>query len=201
VSDIITAGDISTGQWIDAYTAHLEGVAEAVSSSELRREMVKAIDHAQADVRKADTEENNIILDQQKNALFRSGLGKFDREAFNLIRQLWKKCAEGIKSTGLCLSEQIDVEQKPSGDVTFSQGKSKITCPLQMAEVMMAFLKFCAKRSEESRESPLEYTKRLLADQGITKDNWFAHAANTAIADPWADERLPGEAVSKILLP
>ena len=201
MSGLIQAGDISTGQWIDAYTAHLEGVAEAVSSSELRREMVKAIDHAQADVRKADTEENNIILDQQKNALFRSGLGKFDREAFNLIRQLWKKCAEAIKSTGLLLSEQIDVEQKPSGDVTFSQAKAKITCPLQMAEVMMAFIKFCAKRSEESRESPLEYTKRLLADQGITKENWFAYAANTAISDPWADERLAGDAVSKILLP
>jgi hypothetical protein len=196
---MLTAAQITTQQWIDAYTAHLEGVAEATSSTHLKKEMTKALDHAVADARQSGKEEDHIIVAQQRDVLARSGLGHFDREAFALIRQLWKECATALKTTGFILAEPIDVEQNPS-EWVFTQFKAKIRCPLQMAQVMMAFLTFVNKRSEESRESPLDYTKRMLAEQGITKDNWHLHAHNTALTDPWADERGP-EGVRKILLP
>jgi hypothetical protein len=197
----IAAEQITTAQWIDAYTAHLEGVAEATSSTALRKEMVKALDTATNNARADSSEENVTILQQQQDAMNRSRVGLFNREAFALVMQLWKQVAQAIKSAGFILSEDIDVEMLPSGEYAFSQFKNRVRCPNEMGQVFLAFVKFCAARSEESRESPNDYVKRVLAGQGITKDNWHIYADKTAIADPWADERDAAAEVRKIIIP
>jgi hypothetical protein len=38
---------------------------------------------------------------------------------------------------------------------------------------------------EEKAPDPVEYTKQMLADQGITAENFHLHADKLAIQNPW----------------
>lgn len=193
--------DVTTSQWIEAYTAHLEMVAEAAASPLLKRELTKAAEHARADARADGTEDNIRIMQQQEHVLATSGVGRINMEALNLVRQLWREVAGAVKTAGFCLSLDIQCEQKPSGEWSFEQAGSRLRMPDQMGQVFLAFVKFVSTRSEESQESPNEYVKRILAQQGVTKENWHQHVGRfTGLRDPWADERAAPD-IGKILLP
>lgn len=181
--------NLTTQQWVDAYTVYLDSIAEAVDNPRLIHLLQDACkeldDRAQASQNFMDYQ-----LAQEQRRIFEiSGLGKFSNEAYTQTLQAWRNVAHALLLHGYDLAEDIEFEQlspfrwkihqKAHGD------HLQWECSDFEATVLFAFLSFVFSLS--CTESPISYVRRTLQKQGITKENWSLHAHRLMIRNPWEE--------------
>lgn len=180
--------NLTTQQWVDAYTVHLESVAEATASARLRSIVVDACREARSRAISTGDAEDYRILAEQTRVLERSGVGRFDLQSYMMTKEYWKTVAHHLVSLGFNLDVDIDIEQVGVDRWRISQQglDAHWECATPVMQVLCAFVSFVEHFSRF--ESPVAYVRRVLESQGITKETWPMHAARLAIRNPWEGE-------------
>ncbi len=198
-------------RWVDAYTVHMESRAEAMADPSIKQRITAAVqelkkDRANATSDKEREEFDRAIVNQQ-NVL--DQLGQFDLEAYKDISTRWKSIRSDLLSSGWDMRQQIDFFRMSNGDLHVSQKsalqkkhmriREKVSGGAGLTEadlgpgivwhpataaVAITFFKFVFD-SQQSVPDPLEYTRRMLEQQGITEENFDQHADKLAIQNPW----------------
>lgn len=180
----------ATLAWADAFTVQQEAVAEAKNSPQLRASIADAITKAEGALRDAATDQeredargalaNQRRIQQQMT---------FDPEAFREGMQRWRFIRADLTHLDWDLTKPIEVEALPGGKFKLWQAGSDLHAEWGEAHFAVAsmFFKFVSD-TQAAAPDPVEYTKRMLSEQGITADNFHEHADKLAISNPWKSD-------------
>lgn len=173
--------------WADAFTIQQEAMAEAKNNPQLRASVADAITHAESALRDATTDEaraeaRDLLANQRR---IQQQLA-FDPEAFRNAMQLWKSVRADLLHLDWDLAKAVEVEALPGGRFKLWQQGSDLHVEWDQAHFNVAamFFKFVSD-TQGAAPNPIEYTKRMLAEQGITEANFHEHADKFAIQNPW----------------
>lgn len=176
--------------WADAFTLQQEAAAEAKANPQLRAAVQDALKQAESALKEATTDEARKearrAVDNQKQVL--QAL-TFDGEAFRAGMLSWKVVRADLAHIDWDMTKEIQGESLPGDKVKFWQAGSLVHAEWTGAEARVAMLFFSFVRQHQAAD-PMEYTRRMLAEQGITKDNFHLHADKLAISNPWAEQPL-----------
>lgn len=179
---------LTTQQWVDAYTVHLESIAQAVADARLRATLVDACQEARARAQMTGDPEDHRIFMEQVHVLTRSGVGRFDAERYAETKARWRTVSHHLLSLGFDLYEDIDIERLSTDRWRISQASTRAQweCSTEEMQVLCAFVSFVQHFSQF--ETPVAYVRRTLERQGITKETWPFHAHRLMIRNPWEGE-------------
>lgn len=179
---------ITTRLWVDAYTMHLEGTAEAIASPQVRKSAVDALRQAKAalavEVNEEKADQLRAVIGNQEQVLME--IGTFNLEAYRDLMARWRSVREQILRLGWDLTQDLDfTPNQKTGFVDISQGRG-LRQPFMPgeAQIALAFIQFV--NANQDKFDPLSYTKKVLTRQGITAENFDEHSDRLAITNPWA---------------
>ncbi len=176
--------------WIEAYTATLEASIDAAMNPEIVAETQDALKSAQAQVQAATNQHDRLHAQSvaQNQSRINSIMGKFSVEAHQIMKQIWQRAARELIAASWDLDEPINfhVEQTDQR-LRFWQGESPlkdfIILPREESALVLKFLRFVEANSPNF--NPVDYTKAMLAKQGITEKNFHEYADKLGITNPW----------------
>lgn len=180
---IIAPGNFKTmATWTDAFTMMLEAAAEARNNREIIGAVNEAAKEAKFAARDLPTE-NNKALDANQRSIAKQM--EFDLHRHKQVMARWNACKRKLIATGWDLSADIGFEQQPDGRFKVWQADERggEIFAQEDGHALMAFLKFVHDTS--TKVDPVEYTKQMLAAQGITEQNFDQYKDQLAITNPW----------------
>jgi hypothetical protein len=178
---------MSLAQWLDAYSATMECIADAKNNATLQKVLKEQIKQLKSDVAQLNTENNRSLLHNQE--IINMAMG-FSNVVHKAKLQLWKEIRKDITAASWNLAEDVHyAEETKGGYLRFWQGDGDrrdlgFVVDRQKALVAIQFLKFVVQQSQDT--NPVEYTKKMLLAQGINEHNFHKHADAIAFPNPWA---------------
>jgi hypothetical protein len=178
---------MSLAQWLDAYSATMECIADAKNNVTLQKVLKEQVKQLKSDVAELNTENNRSLLHNQE--IINMAMG-FSNEVHKAKLQLWKEVRKDITAASWNLAEDVHyAEETKGGYLRFWQGDGDrrdlgFVVDRQKALVAIQFLKFVVQQSQDT--DPVAYTKKMLLAQGINQHNFHKHADAIAFPNPWA---------------
>ncbi len=178
--------------WINAFTCVQECAADAADNSEIKRSVDENLKLLRARVKEKADPQAPAILAQQE--LIKRQMFMHRPEIHRQLMDLWRGTAKEIVSYAWNLLEDVHYrEEFKGGKLLFWQGdpadmspNGKIRVERTSAVLIIRFLKFVASCSDKS--TPIEYTKRMLREQGIDETNFHLYADSLAFPNPWTSQ-------------
>lgn len=177
---------MSLVQWLDAYSATMECIADAKNNPELQKVLKEQVKQLKSDVNDLNTQNNRSLLANQQ--IINQAMG-FSNEVHKLKLALWKEVRKDITAASWNLAEDVHyAEETKGGYLRFWQGDGDrrdlgFVIDRQKSVVAIQFLKFVVAQSRDT--DPIAYTKKMLLAQGINAQNFHLHADAIAFPNPW----------------
>lgn len=178
---------MSLVQWMDAYSATLEAIAEAKNNPTLLKVLKESAKSLRSDVKELPTENNRSLLHNQE--MINQAMS-FSLEVHKAKLQLWKEVKKDIAAASWNLADDVHyAEETKGGYLRFWQGDGDrrdlgFVIDRQKSLIVIQFLKFVVAQSSQET-NPIEHTKKMLLAQGINAENFHKHAAAIAFPNPW----------------
>jgi hypothetical protein len=177
---------MSLVQWLDAYSATLECIADAKNNANLQKTLKEQVKQLKSDMAEANTQNNRSMLHNQQ--MINMAM-EFNNDVHKVQLRLWKEVRKDITAGSWNLAEDVHyAEETKGGYLRFWQGDGArrdlgFVIDRQKALMAIRFLKFVVAQSQDT--DPVEYTKRMLLAQGINQHNFHKHADAIAFPNPW----------------
>lgn len=177
--------------WCDAFTLHLDAVAEARNDPRMRASMADALKRTASEAKRTASEQDVHALRNQQAIARQATIGSSPEE-HREVKAIWKRVKAEMLGTGWDISEEIHIARDPAdprGCCVWqgpeeSPPKGCLKLPLSLGGMVRRFLLFIAENSQKL--DPVAHTKQVLEAQGITEKNFHQHADRLAITNPWA---------------
>lgn len=170
----------SMTQWCDAYSICIEVQAQAAHDPHMRAEL--------ADASKKLRKEGHKELSENQDAVS-AVLAKMTMDDYHEKAARWRDLRHTVMAAGWDLAQDITFEQvmepKP-GILVFQNEERDKGLIFGGLEGMMVhdFLEFVRTTSEQNTD-PRAYVRAALEAQGVTEQNFDAHARDLWIENPW----------------
>jgi|HubBroStandDraft_2_1064218.scaffolds.fasta_scaffold47557_3 hypothetical protein len=177
---------MSLAQWIDAYSATLECIADAKNNQSLLKTLKEQVKQLKSDVAELPTEQNRSLLSNQQ--IINQAM-EFSNVAHKAMLGLWKEVKKDIAAASWNLADDVHyAEETKGGYLRFWQGDGErrdlgFVVDRQKALLAIRFLKFVVQQSQDT--NPINHTKKMLLAQGINEHNFHKHADKIAFPNPW----------------
>lgn len=177
---------MSLAQWLDAYSATLECIADAKNNQSLIKTLKEQVKQLKSDVAELNTENNRSLLRNQE--IINQAMG-FSNEVHKVKLTLWKEVKKDITAASWNLADDVHyAEEVKGGYLRFWQGDGNrrdlgFVVDRQKALLAIQFLKFVVAQSQDT--NPIEYTKKMLLAQGVNAENFHEYADQIAFPNPW----------------
>ncbi len=180
--------------WCDAYTVHLEAMAEAHNNQQMLGALTDATKRTAAEAKQTGSDQD--IMAAQNQRAIEAQVRRWSPEEHRELMSMWKSVRAEFMATNWDLAEpvqyaldavnrrQLLVWQGPELPVHVPPPKDALKLSLSYGALAVKFLKFTAENS--AKFDPRVYTKQMLERQGINEHNFALHQEKLAIVNPWA---------------
>jgi hypothetical protein len=174
--------------WVDAYTVFNHAIAEAKNNRIMNDEVRETTKRAEREALRLGTPQALAVAANQR--MIQQQM-QFDPQGHKEYMRLWKQTATIILAMDWELHEEVFFQEEgKGGPMHFWQGedRTKRCCTISRVEaaLVLRFLRWIESNSR-TQFDPRDHVKKMLTQQGITKENFHLHSANLAITNPWLD--------------
>lgn len=179
--------------WCDAYTLHIEAMAEAHNDRNMRGALSEATKRTAAEAKQTRSQQDVMAAANQK--AIESQVKRWSPEEHRELMAIWKLVRTEFMATNWDLAQDISYSLDPVNrkkllvwqggalPPTAPPPKDSLAFSLSYGAIAVRFLKFVAEHSQQF--DPLAYTKQMLERQGINAANFDQHQDRLAILNPW----------------
>jgi hypothetical protein len=179
--------------WCDAYTLHLEALAEAHNDRNMRGALAEATKRTASEAKQSRSQQDAMAAVNQR--AIEAQVKRWSPEEHRELMAIWKSVRAEFMATNWDLAQDISysrdavngrqllVWQGGAASPTAPPPKDALKFGLSYGAVAVRFLKFVAEHSQQF--DPLAYTKQMLERQGINAGNFDQHQDRLAIINPW----------------
>jgi hypothetical protein len=177
---------MSLVNWLDAYSATLECIADAKNNKTLLKTLKEQVKQLKSNVAQTNTAQDRQMLNNQE--MINQAMS-FSTEVHKVKLLAWKDARRDIAAASWNLAEDVHyAEEVKGGYLRFWQGDGDrrdlgFVIDRQKALLAIQFLKFVVQQSQDT--DPIAYTKKMLLAQGINAKNFHKHADSIAFPNPW----------------
>jgi hypothetical protein len=180
---------METRDWLDAFAVTLECNVASAMNPELLQQVIDAEKHIRADLvaatSDAERDQLSAALGNQRHILHT--MKAFNLESHNAMMVTFRAIREDFLKAAFDLRRNVDFEGRPNGELWARQGKGPwMKWSQDQGHVVLAFMRWVYDKQTEVRD-PGAYTRKMLEQQGITRENFHEHADKLAIRNPWGE--------------
>ncbi len=179
--------------WCDAYSTHIDALAEAFNSGQIRETLVDASKRTASAARQSNAVQDILAAENQRS--IENQAKRWSPEDHRVLKAIWSSVRREFLATAWDLGQDIQYcrDAKLPQQMLFWQGekqavhvpppKDALKFTLAQAGLAIKFLRFVEEHS--SKFDPAAYTKQMLLKQGINEHNFDQHRDRLAIVNPW----------------